>query len=226
VKCSACEEKIKKTEAYFGEKGTSYENKPLCESCYYEDEPCATVLYEKDDQPYVISHTRDETEGDFSVSWHSTDPWRGYYETKSEKYALVNTAELLSYHESEEMLKNFDDRIRELFDEHGLDYARVFARSSNVFYQNYDLFVKKEQEFLGRLLVVKVKAEVEYNNPKWYRNIVFDNDALDKLSQLFPERQIKTDYDATRLIEELGDNALPELQNRLRENKNAGRNSR
>lgn len=226
MKCSICEEKIKKTEAYLGEKGTFYENKPLCESCYYEDEPCATVLYEKDDQPYVISHTRDETEGDFSVSWHSTDPWRGYYETKSEEYALVNTAELLSYHESEEMLKNFDERIRELFDEHGIDYARVFARSSNVFFQNYDLYVKKEQEFLGRLLLAKAKAEVDYNNPKWYRNIVFDNDVLDKLSRLFPERHIKTDYDATRLIEELGDNALPELQNRLRENKNAGRNSR
>jgi hypothetical protein len=140
VKCSVCEEKLKKTDTYFGDKNTFYEGKPLCESCYYEDEPCTTVLYKGDDQPYVISHTRDETEGDFSVGWHSTDPWRGYYETKSEKYALVNTAELLAYHESEEMLKSFDDRIRELFDEHDIDYARVFARSSNVFYNNYDLF--------------------------------------------------------------------------------------
>jgi len=219
VRCSICEERIKKTEAYLGDRGTFYENKPLCESCYYEDEPCATVLYKRDDQPYVISHTRDETEGDFSVQWHSTDPWRGYYETKSDKYALVNTAELLSYHESEKMLKDFDERIRELFDEHNIDYARVFARSSNVFYQNYDLYVKKEQDFLGRLLVAKAKGEVDYNNPKWYRNIVFDEDALNKLSQLFPERRIKTDYDATRLIEELGDNALMELQSRLESKK-------
>lgn len=42
-----------------------------------------------------------------------------------------------------------------------IDYARVFARSSNVFYNNYDLYVKKEQEFLGRLLVAKAKAEVD-----------------------------------------------------------------
>lgn len=90
----------------------------------------------------------------------------------------MNTAELLSYHESEEMLKSFDERIRELFDEHGIDYARVFARSSNVFYNNYDLFVKREQEFLGKLLVAKAKAEVDYHNPKWYRNIVFDKDTL------------------------------------------------
>lgn len=129
---------------------------------------------------------------------------------------LCARAELLAYHESEEMFKNFDERIRELFDEHDIDYARVFARSSNVFYTNYDLYVKKEQEFLGRLLVAKAKAEVDYSNPKWYRNIVFDEEALNKLSKLFPERRIKTDYDATRLVEELGDNALTELQNRLK----------
>jgi hypothetical protein len=216
MKCSICEERIKKTEVYFGDKGTFYENKPLCESCYYEDEPCAIVYYKGDDQPYIISHTRDETEGDFSVKWHSTDPWRGYYKTKSEKYALVNTAELLAYHESEKMLKQFDERIRELFDDHNIDYARVFARSSNVFYQNYDLYVKKEQALVAKLLVEKAKAEVDYDNPKWYRNIVFDEEALKMLARLFPERQIKTDYDATKLLEELGDNALTELENRLK----------
>jgi len=215
MKCSVCEKRLRKTEVHFGDVGAFYQNKPLCEPCYYEDETCATVLYKRDDQPYVISHTRNETDGDFSVSWHSTDPWRGYYETKSDKYSLVNTAELLSYHESEGMLKNFDERIRELFDEHDIDYARVFARSSNVFYNNYDLYVKKEHELLGKLLVAKAKTEVDYSNPKWYRNIVFDEDALNKLSKLFPERRIKTDYDATKLIEELGDNAVSELQSRL-----------
>ena len=219
MKCSICEEKIKKTEAYLGDKGTFYENKPLCESCYYEDEPCATVLYKRDEQPYVISSTRNETGGDFSVSWHSTDPWRGYYETESDKYSLVNTAELLAYHESEKMLKDFDERIRELFDEHDIDYATIFSRSSNVFFHKYDLYVKKEQGLLGNLLIVRAKAEVDYNNPKWYRNIVFDEDALNKLAELFPERQIKTDNDATKLIQELGDNALTELQSRLKEKK-------
>jgi len=219
VKCSICEEKLKKTEAYFGDKGTFYENKPLCETCYYEDEPCATVFYKGDDQPYVISHTRNETDGDFSVEWHSTDPWRGYYETKSDKYTLVNTAELLAWHESEKMLKDFDEKIRELFDEHDIDYARVFARSSNIFYNNYDLYVKKEQEFLGRLLVAKVKAEVDYNNPKWYRNIIFDEFVLNKLSELFPERKIETDHDAFKLVEELGEGVISELQKRMKEYK-------
>jgi len=216
MRCMICNERIKRSETCFGDEGTFYGGKPLCESCYYEDEPCATVIYSKDDTPYIISGTRNETEGDFRVKWHSTDPWRGYYETSSEKYSLVNTAELLAWHESEEMLKNFDEKIRELFDEHGIDYARVFARSSNVFYQNYDLYTKREQAFLAGLLVAKTKSEVDYENPKLYRNIVFDETALNKLIELFPEREIKTDYDAVKLVEELGDDALTELQRRER----------
>jgi len=217
VKCYICDKRIKKSEAYFGDKGTPLEGKPLCEDCYYEDEPCATVFYSKDDMPYIISEARNETDGDFSVSWHSTDLWRGYYETRSERYSLVNTAELLAGHESKEMLKRFDERIRELFDEHGIDYARVFARSSNVFYQNYDLYVRKDQALLAGLLVAKAKEEVDYNNPKWYRNIIFDESSLKKLAELFPEYQIKTDYDAAKLAEELGNRTLAELERRLKE---------
>ena len=175
----------------------------------------APVFYGRDDTPYTISHTGNETEGDFTVKWHSIDPWRGYYETKSDKYSLVNTAELLAYHENERMLKGFDERIRELFDEHKIDYARVFVRSSNIFYQNYDHCVKRDQALLASLLVAKAKQEVDYDNPKWYRNIISDESSLKKLVELFPEREIKTDYDAVKLVEELGDNALNELQTRL-----------
>ena len=215
MKCAVCNKRIKRSEAYSGDKDTFYEGKPLCETCYYENEPAATVVYNRDDEPHIISYTRNETEGDFTVEWHSTDPWRGYYETKSKNYSLVNTAELLAYHESEQMLKEFDDKIRELFDGSGVEYARVFARSSNVFFQNYDLYVKKDQALVGRLLVAKAKAEVDYKNPKWYRNIVFDESSLKKLSELFPERKIETDHDAVRLVEELGDETLAELQKRL-----------
>jgi len=211
-----CNERIKRSETYFGDEGTFYEGKPLCESCYYEDEPCATVVYGNDEQPYIISETRNETEGDFKVRWHSTDPWRGYYETESDEYALVNTAELLAWHESENMLKEFDEHIRELFEGHRIDYARVFARSSNVFYQNYGLFVKKDHTFLARLLVAKAKSEVDYDNPKWYKNIVFDEAALNKLAELFPERHIKTDCNAVKLLDDLGDNALRELEERMK----------
>jgi hypothetical protein len=130
----------------------------------------------------------------------------------------VNTAELLAYHESESMLKDFDQRIRELFEENGIDYARVFARSSNVFFQNYDLYVRKDQSLFAELLVAKAKSAVDYDDPRWYRNIVFDETALNKLIELFPERKIKTDYDAANLVKDLGDDALTELQKRLKEN--------
>jgi hypothetical protein len=40
---------------------------------------------------------------------------------------------------------------------------------------------------------------------------------LNKLAELFPERQIKNDYDAAKLIEELGDDAINKLQKRLKE---------
>lgn len=40
----------------------------------------------------------------------------------------------------------------------------------------------------------------------------FDEIVLKKLVELFPEREIKTDYDAVKLVEELGDDTLTELQ--------------
>lgn len=174
------------------------------------------MFYDRDEQPYIISNTRNETDGDFKARWHRTDPWRGYYKTESDIYTLVNTAELLAWHESERMLKDFDDRIRELFDEHDVEYARVFAKSSNVFYNNYDLYVKKDQALLGVLLVAKGKNEVDYDNPKWYRNIIFDESSLGKLADLFPEYGIKTDHDAVKLVEKLGEKVLKELEKRIK----------
>lgn len=69
---------------------------------------------------------------------------------------------------------------------------------------------------MGYLLVAKAKAEVDYNNPKWYRNVIFDDNALNMLAELFPERGIKTGYDAANLINEFGDNILVELQSILK----------
>lgn len=216
MKCYSCGQRLRKDDAHYGDEKTYYQNKPLCETCYFEDEPNVTVYYNSDETPYIISSTRNETEGDFWVEWHSADPWRGYFETKSDKYSLVNTAELLSYHESEEMLARFDKRIRELFDENGIEYARLFARSSNVFYQNYDLYVKKDQSLLAHLLVAKAKQEVDYDNPRYYTGILFDESTLHELSRLFPEDDIRTDKDVLTLMEQYGDRFTEELQNRIR----------
>lgn len=211
---------MKKAHLYSGDPGTAYEGKPVCEVCYYESEPAATIFYNRDEHPHIISGTRNETDGDFRVRWRSTDPWRGYYVAESEKYAMVNTAELLSYHESGKMLEDFDQRVRELYDEVDLDYARVFARSSNVFYQNYDLFVRKDQIVYGSLLTFKAKEEVDYDNPRWYRNILFDEATLDKISEMFPERKIRTDQDVLRMIEEDAEGLMSRMKTMLEEGDN------
>jgi len=83
MRCHVCEKNLRRSQAYFGDEGTPLEGKPLCEECYYDDEPCTTIFYGKDDTPYIISETRNETDGEFRVRWHSTDPWRGYYEPYS-----------------------------------------------------------------------------------------------------------------------------------------------
>jgi len=86
-----------------------------------------------------------------------------------------------------------------------------------VFYQNYDLYVKKDQALPASLLVYKAKQEVDYYNPQWYRNIIFDEGTLSKLAQLFPEKSIQKDQDAFNLIAEMGDDILPEIQRRMKE---------
>jgi len=42
---------------------------------------------------------------------------------------------------------------------------------------------------------------------------------LNRLAELFPERKIKTDYDASELVKELGDNVVDELKKRMKEYK-------
>ena len=38
---------------------------------------------------------------------------------------------------------------------------------------------------IASLLVEKAKAEVDYNNPKWYKNIIFNEEALKMLQGCF-----------------------------------------
>jgi hypothetical protein len=218
VKCASCGYKIgKNDDSYVADEGTQYSGKPVCESCYEYDlsEPAVTVYYGKSDEPKIVGTVVNETDSDFRAYFKHTDPWRGYFQTEPDKYALVNTAELLAYHESEEMLARFDKRIRQLFDENDIDYARVFARSSNVFFQNYDLYVRKESYLPALLLVEQAKRECDYDNPKHYQNIVFDDEALGTLAKLFPEEKISTDYDAVKVVEKYGDDMIPELKRRL-----------
>jgi len=77
------------------------------------------------------------------------------------------------------------------------------------------LSAKPENETDGDL-VEKAKAEVNYDNPKWYRNVIFDGNSLNKIAELFPERRMKTDYNAFKLVKELRDNVSDELKKRMK----------
>lgn len=216
MKCAACSDNVYEDDTLYGEPATLYAGKPLCENCYYDGEADAIVLYGKDPTPYEITLARNATGGKFRVKWCATDPYRGYFETESDEYALVNDAVLLAHHKSQEMMRDFDHRVQDLFNENDIDYARVFARSSNVMASSYDLYVKKEQETQARRLVDQAKGDVDYRNPKWYTNIVMDEESLGKLARLFPEERIQNDYDVVKLVEKYGESVAEELEKRIK----------
>jgi len=224
VRCTICNDIVKKAQLYRGDRGTEYEGKPLCPDCYDDGDFSAVVMYGRDEEPKVISRTRNDTEGDFRVKWVSTDPWRGYYEIESDAYARVHQADSLHGHESQTVLKGFDSRIMELYDDRGIEYARALARSSNVFYGRYSLFVRKEQAAPGAVLVGAAKAEVDFDNPRWQRNIIFDEATLGEVAKLFPERGIQTDFDVVKLAKDYGEGLMDELDKRTKKQpKIAGR---
>lgn len=140
VKCEMCDNET-------DDGLTDLEGKPVCDTCYYEAEPEATVFYNGDkEEPRVITSTRDETEGDFRTSWHSTDGWRGYYEVHSDGWVQVVNDCALAYSEDCNELGEFDKNMQQIFKEKGIEFAVVSTRSSNVFSSGYDVFVRKKDK--------------------------------------------------------------------------------
>ena len=228
--CAICGQPIVAAEPggrpYTGDPGTAHQGQPICDNCYDEDtcQPAATIYYGKDNEDTrLIGSCRNETEGDFRVSWHSTDPWRGYYKCRSSKYVEVFTDAILSGHESEEMLKKLYDRVLERFDEEGIDFARVFCRSSNVSMTSLEIWVRKDflQLLKAHAIINRVEDEVDYGNPLYSTGILLPRDNLDKLKELLGEKyQITTDRDLAGLVAEKGDSLLAEILEASREETN------
>lgn len=132
-----------------------------------EDEPDVTVVYsDEDDYPKTIGYYHDDTEGDFEAKWHSTDPWRGYYEVESKNWVNVRDDCILSMSADAEELKKFDDALQKLLLDKDIRYARVFARSSNVFSTGYDFFVEKQSaakvKMLSNLLALRYRDPARF----------------------------------------------------------------
>ena len=136
------------------------------------DDPVATIIFKnsdvyEDDRPYGINYYGNETDGEFTAKYHSTDAWRGYYEVESDKWVEVWDDNILSYSEDASELKKFDEDIQQIMDEQNIPSARAIARSSNLFSSGYTLFVPKEHatnmKVIASLLALKYRDPARYS---------------------------------------------------------------
>jgi len=220
VVCNSCDELIENSDVYFGEKATFYQGKPLCGPCYHDCEPIATLFRGLEKEPYCISLSRNGTDGEFSVEWKATDALRGRYKLLSQSYAMVFSDSILSYHESETMLKNLNDMAMDKLDRADIDFYRAFTRTSNVFCADYGIWAKRKpaQILVAYLIVEGIKADVDYHNPLYSTGIVFSRDEFKKLQNLLGDKyRIERDSDVVELIKEKGSGFLDELKQRYEE---------
>jgi len=112
-------------------------------------------------------------EAPFSFEWVPTDAWRGHYETKhNDGLVKIFDDSILSYHESEQMLKALHDISLKAFDLMNVDYYRVFSRTSNLFCTNMDIYIEKAKEELGKEIIETAKNYVNYDNPVFSTGIL------------------------------------------------------
>jgi hypothetical protein len=122
---------------------------------------------------------------------------------------------ILSYHESEAMLKELNDKAVERLTTANVDFYRAFLRTSNLFCTDYDIWVKKDptQILVSHLILEKIKTEVGYDNPLYSTGIIFDRETLGKLQSVLGNKyQIEKDSDVMTLIEEKGEDLLNEIK--------------
>jgi hypothetical protein len=163
-KCVCCEERKPKDEMRVVTVGED-KGKPICETCYDEDEPQATVFYNGDkEEPKFIGNYTNDTEGDFTLKWVSTDGWRGYYDvTPNEKWVRIVDDCILSYSEDAEQLHEMQEKLEEFLKSRDIEFAKVFARTSNCFSTGYDFFVEKGEEDEAKCIVAILK--LKYRDP-------------------------------------------------------------
>ena len=187
-KCICCELPIKEIIKEYGneavEDGYHLEKGFLCYPCaeYDLSEPPLTVFHNRDEYPrrvgnYISDYLLEGEEPPFGMEWVPSDAWRGHYEVKHNgNLVKIFDDSILSYHESEVMLKALHDIALKTFDLTGIDYYRVFSRTSNVFCMNMDIFIDKNKEQLGNEIIELTKKFVNYDNPIFSTGILFPRD--------------------------------------------------
>lgn len=221
-KCASCGEYIVNAEntAMVGEEGTQGYGETVCENCYFQDEPVAWVMYNGDkENPQEISHYKNSTEGEFTVSYHSTDGWRGYYEVETDKYINLFSDTFLSMHSSEQMLADILTELFKELKERNIEFVFTQCRSSNVFSNPFDVWIEKEQKSIeiARIILIRLQTEKDFFNPNHSTGIVFQDGELAKFAKLFPEHNIVSDQDIVDLVKSYTNNGkdiIDELQKR------------
>jgi hypothetical protein len=162
--------------------------------------------------------TRNETDGDFKAAWKPTDAWRGRYQLESTSYCRIFNDSILAYHESEAMLKELNDKVIEEFGQQGIEFARSFNRTSNLFCTDYDIWVKGDsvQILKAHLILQRIKQQVDYDNVLYSTGIILDRESLSKLQSLLGNKyHIRTDDDVMELVQEKGETLLNEISEEL-----------
>lgn len=81
----------------------------------------------------------------FDAKWHSTDPWRGYYDTISDdEYVKIGEFTILHWHPTEPKYKEAYEALENFIKSLGGTLVASFERTSNLFASGATLFVDKE----------------------------------------------------------------------------------
>jgi hypothetical protein len=139
--CANCEKEIVGS-VFRGEEGTFLVFRPLCSSCFNDDDPFLTIVLVDDiEHRLSITRARNHTGGQFLLGAHETLG----SQLRSNAYARVYSSALWKTEElSNDTLRELDKEIRRTFKEKNIVYAKVFVGSPKEHYKDYELWVKSE----------------------------------------------------------------------------------
>ena len=164
-KCISCEEKINTEEDYYN---YTCDDEIICEECYNSDLDYASTIIDNEGKKYYKgSYTLIDEYGENynipnnieeyanNIEYKATDGWRGYSKGKAPKnYKCIEDRWFSGFEgfNMSDLMENFHSIIE---DEKELiscfDYFYAILPTSNVFSQNFELYIKEDQaeEFIN-----------------------------------------------------------------------------
>ena len=158
-KCISCEEKVNIEEDYYN---YTCDDQIICEDCYNSDLEHPIVIFDNKNRKYYKGeYTFIDEDGDNYdipnciddykdlINYKRTDGWRGYYEGKAPKgYKSVEKRWFSGFdgYNMNDLMENFHNILEDEPDFiSGFKYFYAVLPTSNVFSQNFELYIKKDQ---------------------------------------------------------------------------------